>query len=158
MIPDFNTYLKESIWSNINKRSEGNIERKEDDINDLDRDGLFNHIFSLYEKTTNQFGLDPYVPDKRYSDSFAIYLFKDDSPHRLWVKFEDGKINRMYLQALPTECREFYKELDENYSLDIVKCFIYIYEKNNTVSNRTCMDVIKLIIENSSRPLLKVKI
>ena len=32
MIPDFKTYLKESIWTNINKRSEGNLERKEDTL------------------------------------------------------------------------------------------------------------------------------
>ena len=30
MIPDFKTYINESIWTNINKRSEGNLEREED--------------------------------------------------------------------------------------------------------------------------------
>ena len=30
MIPNFKTYIKESIWTNINKRSEGNLERQED--------------------------------------------------------------------------------------------------------------------------------
>ena len=32
MIPDFKTYIKESIWSDIQDRSSGKIERKEDEI------------------------------------------------------------------------------------------------------------------------------
>ena len=33
MIPDFKTYLKESVWSDIHRRSNGTQERKEDDVN-----------------------------------------------------------------------------------------------------------------------------
>ena len=49
MIPDFKTYIKESIWSNINKRSEGSISRKEDDINILDEDALVEYLKKRYK-------------------------------------------------------------------------------------------------------------
>ena len=53
MIPNFSTYLKESVWGNISKRAEGSVSRKEDDINNLDIDELCNYIKDKYEFITN---------------------------------------------------------------------------------------------------------
>ena len=36
MIPDFKTFIKESIWSDMQDRSAGETVRKEDDIDNLD--------------------------------------------------------------------------------------------------------------------------
>ena len=41
--------LKESIWSDIQDRSSGEIERKEDDVNNLDMQGLLEYIQKKYE-------------------------------------------------------------------------------------------------------------
>jgi hypothetical protein len=49
MIPDFKTYIKESIWSDIQKRSAGETVRKEDDIDLLDIDGLYDYIDTHYK-------------------------------------------------------------------------------------------------------------
>ena len=49
MIPDFKTFIKESIWSDIQDRSSGETERKEDDVNLLDCEELYNYIKTHYE-------------------------------------------------------------------------------------------------------------
>ena len=48
MIPDFKTYINESVWSDIHKRSNGQKERKEDDVNLLDRDGFVTYLNNRY--------------------------------------------------------------------------------------------------------------
>ena len=49
MIPDFKTYIKESVWGKILDRSTGETVRKEDDINNLDGDGLTNYLKKHYK-------------------------------------------------------------------------------------------------------------
>ena len=49
MIPDFKTFIKESIWSDIQDRSMGKTTRKEDDINCFDMLGLLDYIQKKYE-------------------------------------------------------------------------------------------------------------
>ena len=46
--------LSESIWSDIQDRSSGETNRKEDDINLLDREGLYDYLIHHY-KGTNHF-------------------------------------------------------------------------------------------------------
>ena len=50
MIPDFNTYLSESVWGDLRKKSLGQEVRTEDDLNLLDVDGMAEYVFSHYEK------------------------------------------------------------------------------------------------------------
>ena len=48
MIPDFKTYLKESIWSDMQERGTGDIVKKEDDINNLSLEGLCSYLNENY--------------------------------------------------------------------------------------------------------------
>ena len=52
MIPDFKTYIGESIWRNISQRSEGIKKRKEDDINYMD-------VFSFFEYLKERYSSEP---------------------------------------------------------------------------------------------------
>ena len=58
MIPDFKTFISESIWSDIQDRSSGETIRKEDDIDLLDIEGLYDYIDSHYKQSEkgNAFG------------------------------------------------------------------------------------------------------
>ena len=49
MIPDFKTYIKESIWSDIQDRSAGDVVRKEDDVNILDCEEFCDYLKNRYE-------------------------------------------------------------------------------------------------------------
>ena len=50
MIPDFKTYINESIWSDIQKRSSGESVRKEDEVDLLDGVDLFNYLTKKYKE------------------------------------------------------------------------------------------------------------
>ena len=49
MIPDFKTYIGESVWVDMHKRSNGTQERKEDDINFMDMHDFLEYINKKYE-------------------------------------------------------------------------------------------------------------
>lgn len=51
MIPDFKTYIKESVWGDIRKRAEGNLDRKEDlvDVNSMSKDEFVSYLKDRYE-------------------------------------------------------------------------------------------------------------
>ena len=49
MIPDFKTFIKESIWSDMQDRSAGETVRTEDDINLLDYEEFFVYLTEHYQ-------------------------------------------------------------------------------------------------------------
>ena len=67
MIPDFKTYLKESIWADIHKRSNGSQIRKEDDVDNLDMDGFYDYLNDHYETLEN-------TVIRKYDDLHALLV------------------------------------------------------------------------------------
>lgn len=51
MIPDFKTYIGESTWGEMRRKSSGETIRKEDDIDLLDIDGLYDYIDTHYKQS-----------------------------------------------------------------------------------------------------------
>ena len=156
MIPDFKTYIKESIWSNINKRSEGNLERKEDDINHLDRDGLYEHIFDLY-KPVNLHPLPLKSQTSQANTYFSIPIFKSNYKiYRLDVSFYLDVITKITLMANDVDIIDFKQPLIDNFNVTIRDDgALKIEAKDGNVSNQVCMDLIKVIVENAPQPALK---
>ena len=48
MIPDFKTYLKESVWSDMQDRGTGDLEKKEDNIDNLTFEEFYDYLKSHY--------------------------------------------------------------------------------------------------------------
>ena len=48
-IKSFNEFIRESIWSDIQDRSSGDVVRKEDNIDNLDRNGFYEYLETHYE-------------------------------------------------------------------------------------------------------------
>ena len=48
MIPDFKTYLGESVWGDIRKKSLGQEERMEDNVNSLTKDQFYEYLLDNY--------------------------------------------------------------------------------------------------------------
>ena len=67
--------LSESIWSDIQDRSSGEVVRKEDDINLLDRDGFYNYIMEHY-KTTTEDVTGPYAIINSENKDYIKMVFK----------------------------------------------------------------------------------
>lgn len=155
MIPDFNTFIKESIWSDIHKRSNGESVRKEDDINNLDRDGLYDYIYDIYEQTSEfPRPLKSQTPGCKY---FSIGIFEDTTKiYRLSVDFSGGQISKISINANLACCEEFKDILlDRFHVIDDVIEGLIIEDKNGMTTNQLCIDLIQTIIDNTSKPLLK---
>ena len=49
MIPDFKTYLKESIWSDMQDRGTGDLEKEEDNVNLMDEETFLSYLKKNYK-------------------------------------------------------------------------------------------------------------
>jgi hypothetical protein len=150
--------LSESIWSDIQDRSSGESVRKEDDINRLDRDGLYEHIYDVYEQVS-EFPQPLKGQTNPGSEYFAIGLFKSKDTlkiYRLHVIFEGALIDTIFINASLMCCKEFKDVLFERFKVieDDFKGLI-IQDKDGMTTNQLCMDLIQTIVENTSKPLLK---
>ena len=149
-------HINESIWSDMQDRSAGDTIRKEDDVNLLDRDGLYDYIYALYK----QIAIHPLplksqtVPTHTY---FSIPIFKSDyKVYRLNCIFDNNKISKITLMASDADVKDFKQALIDNFDATINSDgALTITAKDGTVSNQVCMDLIKTIVENAPHPYLK---
>ena len=149
-------HINESIWSDMQDRSAGDVVRKEDDINLLDRDGLFDYIYDLYK----QIAIHPLPLKSQTSPThiyFSIPIFKSDyKVYRLNCIFDNNKISKITLMASDADVKDFKQALIDNFDATINSDgALTITAKDGTVSNQVCMDLIKTIVENAPYPYLK---
>ena len=149
-------HINESIWSDMQDRSAGDTIRKEDDINLLDRDGLFDYIYDLYK----QIAIHPLPLKSQTSPThiyFSIPIFKSDyKVYRLNCIFDNNKISKITLMASDADVKDFKQALIDNFDATINSDgALTITAKDGTVSNQVCMDLIKVIVENAPHPYLK---
>ena len=149
-------HINESIWSDMQDRSAGDVVRKEDDINLLDRDGLFDYIYDLYK----QIAIHPLPLKSQTSPThiyFSIPIFKSDyKVYRLNCIFDNNKISKITLMASDADVKDFKQALIDNFDATInSNGALTINAKDGTVSNQVCMDLIKTIVENAPEPYLK---
>ena len=152
--------MNESIWSDIQDRSCGKTVRKEDDVNILDINGLYEHIYDLY-KQVNSFPLpmapfDSYMSEKKIQ-CFSIPIFKENYKiYRLDVIFANNKISSLSLMATDENVRDFKQVLMDNFKVTIKdNKGLKIEEKDGTLTNQTCMKLISVIVTNAPEPYLK---
>ena len=149
-------HINESIWSDMQDRSAGITQRKEDDINLLDRDGLFDCIYDLYK----QIAIHP-LPLKSQTllahTYFSIPIFRSDyKVYKLNCIFDNNKISKITLMASDADVKDFKQALIDNFDATInSNGALTITAKDGTVSNQVCMDLIKTIVENAPEPYLK---
>lgn len=143
--------LSESIWSDIQKRSSGETVRKEDEINLLDLEGLYEYILSHYEiKHTypQPFLRNTYFTIPLIIESTAVY--------RISIHFPTNKkIEQIFLHTYEKSCGDAIDYLKKQYDLDInPDKGINIKPKNGDLTNTDCLNVIDIIIANVDEPFL----
>ena len=149
-------HINESIWSDMQDRSAGDVVRKEDDINLLDSDGLYDYIYDLYE-SIDIFPLPLASSTSSAHTYFSIPIFKSDyQVYRLNCIFDNSKISKITLMASDADVKDFKQALIDNFDATINSDgALTITAKDGTVSNQVCMDLIKTIVENAPHPYLK---
>ena len=153
--------ISESIWSDIQDRSAGETVRKEDDVNNLDMNELYEHIYELYEQ------INPFpMPLKSLEDTsdkktqyFSIPIFKTSyKVYRLDAIFKNDKISVLTLMTSDADIRDFKQALIDNFDVIIrADTALTIEEKDGTLTNQTCMKLISVIVENAPEPYLRKK-
>ena len=99
MIPDFKTFISESIWSDIQDRSSGDTVRKEDDVNLLDRDEFYDYLKNKYNKISHLIYKD--TSEIHIKLGWSYFPRRDYIIDIHWV--EESKIKNLYLNFGPCE-------------------------------------------------------
>ena len=157
--------INESVWGDIRRGGNG-VDKMEDSIEHLDRDGLFDYIFEHYDDK----GLkdDEFItyPMKSKGDKtnewFQIPIFTEKEygiKYGIIVKFKNNKIVKIALDTNKEKCSEFIDQIQEKFEINIDDSGspILITGRGGKLSNRIFINVLNTIIENVKFPKLKKK-
>ena len=127
-LKSFEAFVNESIWSDMQDRSSGEIVRKEDNIDLMDKDHFRRYLSVKYRASGSGWGVFEYT-STRHKDRIAIVLekWKDDEyrySYELEFDYEDDNIcksnMRIYyeIRTIKTKCKTSFsyniKEYEEN--------------------------------------------
>ena len=159
MIPDFKTFIKESIWSDIQDRSSGDTIRKEDDINLMSGEDFCDYLN------------DNYISKSKYKILYSEHSKCIHIPIlnkfigvllNLSYDYEDNTITMNY-DEVESLCPELCKKIKENFKVvkKIVSStytqFIIFPPDGSECTNRFFVDVINFIIDNADENVLLIK-
>ena len=142
--------LSESIWSDIQDRSAGDTVRKEDDINLLDSNGLYDYINKHYKR------IAPFAFITNIGGMLSVPIIRGTVHSCVWYTLEseikavsigdgmisqvDGLLNLLYDNF---SIKEINGKHDDEYTL------YWISPKDGSeVTNKFFIDVIDFLLEN----------
>ena len=145
MIPDFKTFIKESIWSDIQDRSSGDVIRKEDDVNHMNFDTFADYIEDNYSEKGNWFSIAESEDGK--SRHIEIDIISEIS---LSFNVVDGKIYNILVQS----SHKYYADvpgLKKIFNVNILGSNTFsVTEKDWTKSNNTFVKLIEFFLEKKT--------
>ena len=150
--------VNESHWSEMNRRSQGIQKRKEDDIEILDMDELLELIENKYELKPNYKSACIFSRQISGNKYISVPVFAaTGTVFRMSIAFNDKTIKSINIQLHNTICRQWCPSLFDKFLIAETATGngIYIYSKNETVTNKLCMDVIETIVNDSERSALQ---
>ena len=155
MIPDFKTYITESIWSDIQDRSMGKTVRKEDDINLLDINEFCEYLKTIYKTNSDNDISVIKIEDNMY---LTICLYEDEYGYYRYIYYDGDYINTQLDVIETLKCllefeRKFSIKFNEN---DFVVNCIDIYPKDKAripVTNKFFIEVLDFILDRINTPL-----
>lgn len=172
MIPDFKTYIKESIWGDLARRSGGTQFRAEDDINNLDIEEFVQYLKDSYEVCIpgpNFFNINYWVSSGTYKGNISIPIEQNnynDTPNlsdRMLTIRKNLETNE-YLSIEPNKYffrlypRELKKTFGDKYEVDTkFGQDGQLIPKDGKITNQVCVDVIDKLLCMVERPILKKK-
>ena len=154
MIPDFKTYIGESVWADMHKRSNGSQGRKEDDVDYLEIGDFTNYLIDRYKITDTSY--DFYIEHDYTNIIVPILARKLNSAFCFNLVFDEhNKV--IYLNKSISEevvFSKIYEKLKNEYRLDWVHVNgqkLQISPKEGEVTNSFFVNVIDFIIDNTSK-------
>ena len=162
MIPDFKTFIKESIWSDIQDRSMGKTVRKEDDIDLLDYVEFFAYLTEHYKpkskKDNEKIGGRTSRMDTNIIEIFIPIEYIDNKIRRLTIEMskKDNSIVSMAASSIFFDKYANLRRMWDNYMLHTSKYNSGIYLKPmEKPTNQTVVDLIDMFLDVVDNPILE---
>ena len=164
MIPDFKTYIGESVWADIHKRSNGEQERKEDiiNVNEMDPTEFYKYLIDTYE--TKDF--PNYLYGIKMSSTFKyidvpVLQCPDEDSIIYGIDYEFFTDNKRLTMSYFVEkyFPELFAKMKEVYDVKSVTHAQAIYNKKTTIkpldgsecTNSFLINVIEFILKNGPK-------
>lgn len=145
MIPDFKTYIGESVWGKVLDRGAGETIRKEDDVNHMDFDTFADYIKDKYSEKGDWFSIGESSDKKSRHIEIDIISGIDLSFHMF-----DGEINTILIQNNSNKYVDV-PGLKKIFNVNILGSSTFsVVEKNWTKSNNTFVKLIEFFLEKKT--------
>ena len=152
MIPNFATYLKESVWGGIRKKSLGQETRMENDVNHMSFDDFTTFITDTYSKNGNWFSISDSVSGKDLHIDLDII-----DGITLKYNVSDGKLYNILIDVHNKNLKPLNVSKLEN-DFQIKQLHSKTYEVKNldgTISNNTYVKLIEFFMANKDTLLME---
>ena len=162
MIPDFKTFIKESIWSDMQDRSAGEIVREEDKfINQMNYDEFFKYIYKVYWPigNHNDYSIDRFIP----RDQLNIVVIQiplenrgiTKSPYILTIKINKN-LDKIVSMRISSRLIQQYPDISKHLGGQYIISDTYaINPVSGKITNYICLDVIDKLLSMVEHPLFK---
>lgn len=158
MIPDFKTFIKESIWSDIQDRSMGKTVRKEDDISNLDYVEFFKYLTEHYQpkskKDIDKIGGRTSLLATDIIEIFIPIESIDNKPTRLQINMSK-KYNSIVLIAASPDLFNKYVNLEKMLSNNYTLNYSRYLEPKKKPTNKSVVDLIDIFLAVVDNPILE---
>ena len=159
----YNRKINESIWSDMQDRSAGDVVRKEDDINHLDYVEFFTYLTEHYKpkskKDNEKIGGRTPITNMNVIEIFIPIEYIDDRIKTLMIvisKKDNSIVSIATSQTLFDKYVNLERTLSNNYTLNPSKNSPRVYIKSNKkLTNNTIVDLINTFIAAVDNPILE---
>ena len=163
MIPDFKTYIKESIWSDIQDRSSGETVRKEDDVDRFGYEDFFVYLTEHYQpkskKTDDGIGGRTSIIDTDIIEIFVPIEYIDGKIKTLIIEMSKKDNSIVSMATSPTLFDKYVnleRMLSNNYTLTTSRLSSKIYLRpKKKPTNKTVVDLIDTFLVIVDNPILE---
>ena len=150
MIPDFKTYLSESVWGDIRKKSIGQEKRIEDDVDNMDAESFYAYIKGLYKPVNTKFEIFLFSTTELNIPVFEFTLGTRSSD----FVFYDCKQKKLYVHlGFGNHDSKFEKKLDRQYVLKNEHIFsddyTVIYPRDGKTTNSFLIEFLDFILKEA---------
>ena len=162
MIPDFKTFIKESIWSDMQDRSTGETVREEDKfVNQMDYDEFFKYIYTIYLPlgNHNDYSIDRFITRDQL-DIVVIQIPLENigiakQPYILTIKINKD-LDKIVLIRISSRLMKQYPDISKYLGDKYIISDTYtIKPVSGKITNYMCLDVIDKLLSMVENPLFK---
>ena len=135
--------ITESIWSDMQDRSAGETVRKEDDVNLLDSDGLYDYINKHYKR------IAPFAFITNIGGMLSVPIIRGTVHNCVWYSPE-SEIKAVSIgDGMISQVDGLLNLLYDNFSIKEITRLYWLSPKDGSeITNKFFIDVIDFLLEN----------